>query len=782
MKNIRLPFVNSRLFIFALFVLVFISSFAMRSFIYEREAVRIGECYKGAKDALPQPSQGPFVPFFVESSIMFANSADVAAGRGIPAYDPLLPTNKNLKVAEQDTIGLEYFLGYGYRLKNRIFPSPELKPEDQTYEDNPYFTSWARTQIRFWTSSVSAMIFLFLIVLRCPWKLALAGGLLHVVAPAALARYTGQDIIRGEFCMPLIMSVLVIAYWYLGRPSKIKLVLLGVAAFLAMATWDMCQIFFGIWGVSEILRLIAGGKPSAKRRNVWFVILAAVLLASVVIPYHRIHNLFFSPLAVIVIPVLLISSTLNFRQSYLKRLAVIVIAAAAAFLVWWGISRMSSFSSNYGHFGNLLVAKLKYMNVKPADPLLLNFDARILWTPAMHSADIVILRMFFPFAIYMVPLMLGLALFFKPQRRLIYFRDMPRLCFPLFMTIFFFIAFIFVVRYHDFAIIFLCMLIPLLVQDWLRNIRSHRFQFVFIWGGLLAMLLLALIALVPKHGIAISSSVYVVVSVLVAVFAIGGTALVLVLRKTGASAGISSEKAAVIAFLGLVVFIEFAQSFCMGRDYRNEYLPEMAGLVRWMRAEGVENETILTDFTLSPVLKAYCHAAIILQPKFELGDTRKDVEIYLDKIFFGAERNLNDFCVDKGVRYYVFDRGHAGDMGIYSSRYCAAASKIRIDSPVNLMYSPQTREKLKWFYEIEPPQELKFINTKYIVFKVISPDDRKNAQQWVADARKAIDTGNMPLASRLAKAAVYADPVAPNTRILYAHIFGKVPDIRLRGY
>ncbi|MFZ2655210.1 MAG: hypothetical protein WAX69_09830, partial [Victivallales bacterium] len=476
---------TGRLFVFALFILVFVCSFAMRSFIYEREAVRIGECYKSSKDALPQPAQGPFVPFFVESSIMFANSADVADGRGIPAYDPLLPTNRNLKVAEQDTIGLEYFLGYGYRLKNKLFPSPKLKPEDQTYEDNPYFTSWARTQIRFWTSSVSALVFLFLIVMGCPWKLALAGGLMHVVAPAALARYTGQDIIRGEFCMPLIMSVLVIVFWYLGRPSEIKLVLLGVSAFLAFATWDMCQIFFGIWGVFEILRLVAGGKPSAKRRNVWIAILAAVLLASVLIPYHRLHSLFLSPLVLIIIPAFLISSTTKFRQSYLKRLAVIIITSAAAMLIWWGISRMSSFSANYGHFGNLLIAKLKFMNVKPADPLLLNFDARILWTPAMHSADIVILRMFFPFAIYVVPFMLVFALFFASKRRVIYFRDMPRLCFPLFMAVFFFISFVFVVRYHDFAIIFLCVLIPMLFQDWLRNIRKHRFQFVFIWGGLL---------------------------------------------------------------------------------------------------------------------------------------------------------------------------------------------------------------------------------------------------------------------------------------------------------
>lgn len=754
----------------------------MRTFVFNREEARIADCYKDYEGKLPNPSTGPFIPFFVESSVMYAYSADVAYGKGIPSYDRLLPTNRNIRVVEQDTIGLEYFLGYGYKLKNKLFPSSGLKPEVQVYEDNPYFTNWARFQIRLWASSIAALTFLFLIVVRCPWPLALAGGLLHVVSPAAIARYTGQDIVRGEFCLPIIVAVLVIAFWYLGRPSKWKLVLLGVTAFVAISTWDMCQIFFGVWGISEIFRMIIGGKPSTRRRNIWIVILIAVLAASVLIPYHRVHSLFLSPLVLVIIPAVIISSLHIFRRSYLKRAMALGITLVLAISVWWGISRISSFSDSYGHFGNLLLAKIKNLNVKPQDPLLLNFDARILWTPAMHSANMEILRQHFPFAIYSVPLILILSLFFASQRRRIYSREMARLYFPLFMTIFYFIAFIFVVRYYDFTIIFLCMLMPLLFQGWLKNIRNHRFQFVFIWGGLFALLVLALIVLLPKHPIVISSNVSVVISVLVLVFVIGGSLLVLVLRKAIPDVRIACERTAVMAFLGLIVFTEFAQTCRMGRNYAREYLPETAGLIEWMRAEGVDNEVFLADFTISPLLKAYCHTAIILQPKFELGETRKNVEIYLDKIFHSDEWNFNQFCTDKGARYYVFDRGHQGDMMIYSSRYCAAAIRLKKDSPVCLMYMPQEREKLKMFYEVEPPPELKFISNKYIVFKVISGEDRKNAQQWAQDARKALDTGNIALASRLIKAAVYADPVAPNVRILYVHVFGKVPEIRLRGF
>jgi protein involved in temperature-dependent protein secretion len=50
------------------------------------------------------------------------------------------------------------------------------------------------------------------------------------------------------------------------------------------------------------------------------------------------------------------------------------------------------------------------------------------------------------------------------------------------------------------------------------------------------------------------------------------------------------------------------------------------------------------------------------------------------------------------------------------------------------------------------------------------------------DAKKFLDNGNIDQAARLSKAAVFADPVATNTRLLYIQLYGKVPDIRMRGF
>jgi uncharacterized membrane protein len=352
------------------------------------------------------------------------------------------------------------------------------------------------------------------------------------------------------------------------------------------------------------------------------------------------------------------------------------------------------------------------------------------------------------------------------------------------MSVFYFVAFIFVVRYHAFAILFLGMLMPLLFHEWIRNFKNHKLQFTFIWGGLITMLALFIVSVLFFRGnFTVASKSLTLFVVLPGIFIAGGCLAVFHARKYFSISTLSKlEKTAIFAFLGLILFTEFSKSMSMVRNYEGYYLPETAGLIQWFRSENVEDEVFLSDFTVSPLLKAYCGAAIILQPKFELGQTRSKVEKYINEIFHGNEKTFNKFCTDNGVRYYVFDRGHAGDMGIYTSRYCAAALKLEKESPVNRMYMPQEREKLRWFYEIEPPPELSFVSKKFIVLKVISMEDAKKAVKWTMDAKKFLDAGNIDQAARLVKAAIYADPVAANTRLLYIQIYGKVPDIRMRGF
>ena len=231
-----------------------------------------------------------------------------------------------------------------------------------------------------------------------------------------------------------------------------------------------------------------------------------------------------------------------------------------------------------------------------------------------------------------------------------------------------------------------------------------------------------------------------------------------------------------------VIFLEAFMSFRQVRQYEEFFWGETASLIRWFREEGVSGKTFLADIKLSPMLLAYCDASIILQPKFELGGTRKKVEDYIKIIYHGTERDLMRFCDANSVEYYVYDRGLAGPMNIYSFRYFANAKNLNLRSPVHLMSSEQGRRKLRYFYEIFPPEKMSFISNRYIVFKVISDNDSVRAQKWAKEGEGFLKNGNFDMARRLAKSAVYADPYCYQARLLYAKVFNSAPVIKLRGY
>jgi hypothetical protein len=467
--------------------------------------------------------------------------------------------------------------------------------------------------------------------------------------------------------------------------------------------------------VQEIVRLLLGGEAAPKRRRLWLVLYAAIVLAALLVPYHREHRLLASPLVLFALPLVMLGQHLAGR-AWRVRLPAMLLAALLCAGVW----RLAAggMAENYGHFGNLMAAKLKYGNVKPADPDKLNFDARVIWTPGMHSADRMLLRLFFPMAIYGVPLLLLLSLATRRLRHSLR-RRLPLFGMPLFLTSIYFAAFFYIVRYHEFAALFLCVLLPLL---------AHHVWHAARW--------------LPS-------------------------------------------RIALVALLLLILGTEAHRTWTNRRGgYAGAYYEETAGLIRWLRGEGIEDRPVMADFSLGPALKAYCGAKIFLQPQFELPQIRNSYQQFVHEIFLGDEKSLREFCESRGAELLVFDRGWGpqAPLHIYSARYMAAAKTIPETAPSVILSHPAARKKLRGFYEFKPPKELEFISRKYLLFKVISSKDYRNAQQYVRDAQTARAAGNPEHARILAKAAVHADPLSFKARILYAELFGQAADIRPRGY
>ena len=87
------------------FIFVILVAFAIRTYDYNREAGR----FDG------------FVPFTLESAMMYSYAREIAEKGCLPDKDKALAGMDDLSINRQMSISMEYFLGYGYRLKSLIF-------------------------------------------------------------------------------------------------------------------------------------------------------------------------------------------------------------------------------------------------------------------------------------------------------------------------------------------------------------------------------------------------------------------------------------------------------------------------------------------------------------------------------------------------------------------------------------------------------------------------------------------------------------------------------------
>ena len=302
---------------------------------------------------------------------------------------------------------------------------------------------------------------------------------------------------------------------------------------------------------------------------------------------------------------------------------------------------------------------------------------------------------------------------------------MPRSFFFFTFTGVFTIGFLYIVRYHEFLIIFLILSLMLLCDDYLRGL-------VF-WSKQLTKRTVCLIA-----------------------------------------------RGAVWTLLVILFLLESVVSLAGRRRYSNDvHLRETALLIEWFRKSRVEGKCVITDFTVGPMLKCYAGSAIALQPQFGLERIRRPTQLYLNLIYHGTELQLAKFCNDLNADFFIFNEGYLGPMHIYSERYIAAAKTIRGDSPVNLM--KYHSNKLSWFYKIEPPPRFLPVSAIYSVFRVIKPKDRMASMKLYVAGERALMDGKKHLAARYARAAFLLDPASEQARILYFKVYGDIPKLSLNG-
>ena len=672
-----------KIFILAMFFAIYLVAFLTRSYDCARESLKYQE----------------FMPFTLECAMMYSYSWDIAKDGRLAKYDKSLVGQKEVSTDSQMSISLEYFLGYGYRVKE-FFSSFKKNTEgsfcanNSDYDINTDFVSWIRVQLRLWISLSAGLIFIWLLLLNSSLLFSIFGGLLFAVAPAAIARATGQDIIRENFAIALILFTFVSYYWYVLRnPKKVKLLLLFLGVALALVSWDMTQLCFSLWGIYELIIAIFSKCSSALKFRAWVVVFIACIICGLFNPYLFSHNLIYSPLVVVVIPSLLIA--LGFRNKRpFARIALSFAALVVLLLLWFMVIKNLGFSGNYSHFYTLLLAKIKFANVQPIDPSLLDFDSRILWTPALHSATKSIYWNLFHFGMVVFAILALIVLTFRKVRN----RLNSSLLMPIVFAVFFFMLFTFMVRFHALAIPFICISIIVFAEVFCRAFGKSFIRWILL-----------------------------------------------------------------LILLGLTTS-DFFYFMNMERVYNDDCKSQLA-LIRELNSFSVKNKIILSDFTLSPMLKAYCGARIVLQPKFEMKGARDAVEEYLNLMYHGTEYGFMEFCKRYTVEYFIFDKGMMNGeikekfLHPWSTRYIANAEIIKKTAPVYLFSNrPET---LTYFYQLDGQESSS--QNRFVIFKAIYPKDIIAADSLYFEAENA----NNSDAVRLINKAFELNPASPEIRYLY---------------
>ncbi len=779
MKNKLSSFISKhrRLWNTFLFLFILLTAFAFRTYHYNTSVQMLNDdnllgevpkqerVYRSFFERFLPLRHNNFSPFTIESAMMYSYSQDIAEGKGVPERDETLKHMEDIPPYAQMNMALEWFLGWGWRLKQMVAPDPESSPREKLFQDHPYMAQWMSAQIRLWASLTSALIFLWLLLLKCPRKLAFCGGFLHAVALSAIARSTGQDLVRGEFCIPLITMTFVLATWCNNRARWWKMPVIFAVVFLAFIAWDLCQMIFSAWALIEVLRAVCGYRMKRGLLYSWIAIAAAVLLNALIVPFNITYGLIHAPILWVAIPSLFccyalqsVSRRLNLRggRKLALRLAVPILAAAL-YMNWAQFGNTPEYASNYSHFSEAMKAKIQFNNVKPANALLLNYDARIMWTPSMHSATWELASSFFPSLIFgrqfqfglfrflfgLLPvtlalyaaLLLGLTLFRIPREE--FAKTLSRTFLPNIFTVGFIVGFIYIVRYHEFVILFLCVSLPMLVRTYLRAFRHAPWK------------------VDPAEACTVIFD---------------RPRLLKFLRRT------------LIGVLAFILFWETIVSVGTPRRYTGDVpLKETAMLILWFRQhkDAVAGKGVAANFTVGPMLKAYAGTGLVMNPQFGMKRIRDATEKYLNAMFHGSELDLARYCGEYGADYVIYNKGACFSYSIYSNRYIAGANEIKSDSIVNLMIADP--DSLHWFYRLDVPRGLESINRVYTVFKVVTPEAKREAARISALGRNELALGRKESAADLAKKAVWLDPTADGPKFLYLETHGYLPRITLSG-
>jgi MFS family permease len=390
---------------------------------------------------------GDDLPFTLESALYYRRVKMVYDTGTLPRRDISIQFPEGLDVRRTYTVGSEYVFAALARLWPDSVPVPNR-------------IRWIESG---WFCLAVPLLALGLFGATRSWWGAGVGASFYAVAISSVMRSTGQELSHENFALPFL-----VAHWAadmagrrtLGTWSG-RLGLLGSAFFLGLAlcAWDLVQFYIALRFLCATADAVRGRMPWGSREG-WrhAAELFALMLVGLLNPYHRAHGWLWSSTMWLGYAAWAVTA----YDAWRARRAQPAMPLRARCGLWAGLvaaglvlTVVSVPGASYGHFGELMWAKLRYLNHKPEDPGLLTFEQRIMWVPALHSATWALQRMLFPVMLYLT---LPAAALIYAQSRKLPGHGWGRLLFFFFASV---VAFTFFARFHVFLAFFSAALLGL---------------------------------------------------------------------------------------------------------------------------------------------------------------------------------------------------------------------------------------------------------------------------------------------------------------------------------
>lgn len=625
------------------------------------------------------------IPFTLESALAFRRIQMVYRDGGLPTVDRGIQYPQGVVSREVDTIGVEKL----YVRAAQCWPGAFSLAEK---------IRWLH--LLWFCLAIPGMYF---------WVRRLGGGArgglwaaaFYAVAISAVARSTGQELSHENNALPLLIWSLAITAWARqttsGRGKMAGGWLAAILVGAALCAWDLIQFYLLLALAWSLVEAIRGRVNKTELWTVLIPLMAVLLAAGLRNPYLRTHGFLLSPVMALGWGGVLAAAPVAQRQRGATRLILGLLPLLLVSL--WA----SLYLPAYGHFGSLLWAKLRFVNIRPTDPALLTFAQRILWAPALNSTSWLLLWQWFPALLVLTFLAIWGLVRMAFRTRC----DQPNFFPLLFYFLVSFCAFILFFRFHVWVAIFGCGLVGLWAGQ-LACCENAR------WRSVLSSLLVCgflLEAAQPWLGP--------------------------IVREKMAFEAPSAK--------------QWAGSLFWGRP--NVYAAETDALMKHLRTYAAP-EPVLANFGISAAIATYGGCPVVLHPKFESATIRHKVQEYGAALFKGDEAEFRDWMEAQGATIYVHSMGEfaAIEPGL-QMRYMVDALDPATNAAARLF--EQRPEELQFF----APE---FANRKFRVYRLKhSPVAARLAETLAERARTALENGRLAPAEWQAAHALRMD--ADNT-------------------